>query len=61
MMMTSLRFKFLSVCLLLLVSSVIFGASKVIDGGLGTDSAVIKRVDVCSLLRKNKDVLFWTI
>ena len=35
--MTSQRFKFLSVCLLLLTSSVAFGVSKIVDGGTGAD------------------------
>ena len=41
MIMTSLRFKLLSVFLLLLTSSVAFGTSKIIDGGAGTDTVAI--------------------
>ena len=47
--MTSQRFKFLSVCLLLLTSSVAFGASKIIDGGAGTDSLTINYSGISSL------------
>jgi Ca2+-binding RTX toxin-like protein len=42
-------FRLLSACLLLLTSSVAFGASKVIDGGPGTDSAVINYSGISNL------------
>ena len=47
--MTSQRFKFLSVCLLLLTSSVAFGVSKIVDGGAGTDSLTINYSGISSL------------
>ena len=47
--MTSQRFKFLSVCLLLLTSSVAFGVSKIVDGGAGTDSLTINYSGITTL------------
>ena len=49
MMMTSQRFKFFYVCLLLLTSSVAFGVSKIVDGGAGTDSLTINYSGISSL------------
>ena len=49
MIMTSQQFRLLSVCLLLLTSSVAFGASKIVDGGAGTDSLTINYSGISSL------------
>ena len=47
--MTSQQYRLLSVCLLLLTSSVAFGTSKIIDGGAGTDSLTINYSGISSL------------
>ena len=47
--MISQRFRLLSACLLLLTSSVAFGASKIVDGGAGTDSLTINYSGISSL------------